>query len=155
LHAVRMSTPTTCHPVITTVFQRKDILFHVLYGANLDYIGRMIEESAVNISREYPSPQSASKTDEGVAGALQLLRPKEGDSLHYLQIKFLVLLNEDETMRKNISNVARTSLVASLCPYKAERFYDALSDELIPTWTRSRLKNGDFLDLVRSSYLVS
>ena len=141
------------------------MLFHVLYAANLDHIGRMIEESVVNIAREYPSPANNNNnktastttcTDEGVAGALQLLRPKEGDSLHHLQIKFLVLLNEDETMRRNISNVARTSQVASLCPYKAERFYDALSDELIPMWIKNfHMHNGDFLDLVRASYLVS
>ena len=145
------------------------MLFHVLYAANLDHIGRMIEESVVNIAREYPSSlpdnnnnnkpattTTAVGTDEGVAGALQLLRPKEGDSLHHLQIKFLVLLNEDETMRRNISNVARTSQVASLCPYKAERFYDALSDELIPMWIKNyHIHNGKFLDLVRASYLVS
>lgn len=145
--------PTTCH---TAGFQYKDILFHVLYGANLDYIGRLIEESVVNIAREYRSPTNSTTGEEGVAGALQLLRPKEGDSLHRLQIKFLVLLNEDETMRRNLSNVSKTSMVCSLCPYKAERFYDALCDELIPTWIKNcRISHEFFLDSVRASYLCS
>jgi len=82
-----MSTPTTCQVAITAVFQKKDTLFHVLYGANLDYIARMIEESVVNIAREYPSAQTCKSADEGVAGALQLLRPSEGDSLHKLQVQ--------------------------------------------------------------------
>jgi hypothetical protein len=146
-----MSMPTTCQ----ANFQRKDILFHVLYGANLDYIGRLIEESVLNIAREYPTPAS-STGEEGVVGALQLLRPKEGDSLHRLQIKFLVLLNEDETMRKNLANVSKKSLVSSLCPHKAEYFYDSLSDELIPMWIKDcRIQHEAFLDMVRASYLCS
>ncbi len=147
--------PTTCH---TAGFQYKDILFHVLYGANLDYIGRLIEESVVNIARDYATSTSATSSEEGggVAEALQLLRPVEGDSLHRLQIKFLVLLNEDETMRRNISNVSKTSMVCSLCPYKAERFYDALCDELLPTWIKDCfIPHESFLDSVRASYLCS
>jgi hypothetical protein len=152
LHAVRMSMPTTCH---TAGFQYKDILFHVLYGANLDYIGRLIEESAVNIARDYAAT-TGSTSEEGVTAALQLLRPAPGDSLHRLQIKFLVLLNEDETMRRNLSHVSKTSMVCSLCPHKAERFYDALCDELIPTWIKDcRISHESFLDSVRSSYLCS
>jgi hypothetical protein len=145
-----MSIPTTCH--------KRDTLFHVLYGANLHYIGRMIEESALNIAREYPSSSNttAQEEDGGVASALQLLRPQEGDSLHRLQIKFLILLNEDETMRRNIGNVSHSSLIGSLCPRKAERFYDALSDELIPLWIKDcGITHGDFLDKVRASYLNS
>jgi hypothetical protein len=64
-------------------------------------------------------------------------------------------------MRRNLSNVKGEGqtgmlMVCSLCPYKAERFYDALSDELIPMWIKNfHMHNGDFLDLVRASYLVS
>jgi hypothetical protein len=153
-----MSIPTTCQQhKYATGFQHKDILFHVLYGANLDYIGRLIEESVVNIARDYTrAGVSSADHYEGVTGALQLLRPIQGDSLHRMQIKFMVLLNEDETMRRNISNVSKTSLVSSLCPYKAERFYDALSDELIPTWIKDcRISHESFLDSVRASYLCS
>lgn len=150
--------PTTCQGkpgVSVSASHKKDTLFHVLYGANLDYIGRMIEESVVNIAREYPT-SAACQEGEGVASALQLLRPQEGDSLHRLQIKFLLLLNEDETMRRNISNVSATSLIGSLCPRKAEGFYDSLCDELIPMWIKDcSVTHGDFLDRVRASYLNS
>jgi len=133
--------PMTC-PV-----QRKDVLFHVLYGANLDYIGRLVEESVINVAAEYPS--------ESVIDALQTLRPTEGDSLHCLQIKFFVLLNEDERMRARLATL-NSPAVAGLCPHKAERFYDALNDELIPVWVKDeRISPADFVDRLRQSYLCS
>jgi hypothetical protein len=141
-----MSIPTTCG--------KRDMLSHVLFGGNLDFVARLIEESVINVSREYPGC-------EGVAEALQLLRPQEGDSLHRLQIKFFLLLNEDETMRKNLSNVNEKGqtgmlLVCSLCPHKAERFYDALSDELIPAWIKDcRVGHEAFVDSLRQAYLCS
>jgi hypothetical protein len=86
-----MSMPITC----TAAFQRKDVLFYVLFGANADYIRRLIEESVVNIAREYNT--------EGIADALQLMRPQPLDSLHHAQIRFFLLLNEDEAMRRHPS----------------------------------------------------
>lgn len=145
MQAERMSSPITC-PV-----QRKDALFYVLYGANRDYVARLIEESALNIAAEYP----------GVADALQALRPAERDPLDNMRIKFFVLLNEDETMRRNLSNVREAGqtgmvMVCSLCPFKAERFYDALSDELIPGWIKDcRVTREAFVDSLRQAYLVS
>ena len=142
-----MSTPTTCG------WNRRDVLSHVLYGANMQYIAQLIEESVINISREYEG--------HGVVEALQLMRPAEGDSLCKLQIKFFLLLNEDEAMRRNLSNVkikGKGSLltVCSLCPCKAERFYDALCEELIPTWIKdSRIEDDAFVDTLRQTYLCS
>lgn len=133
---------------------KRDLLSHVLYGANTGFIARLIEESVINVSREYSAW-------DGVAEALQLLRPQEGDSLHKLQIKFFVLLNEDETMRRNLSNVKEEGqtgmlMVCSLCPHKAERFYDALCDELVPGWIRDcRVTHEAFVDSLRQAYLVS
>lgn len=120
----------------------------------MEYIARLIEESVINISREYES-------HSGVAEALQLMRPVEGDSLSKLQLKFFLLLNEDETMRRNLSNVktkGKGSLmtVGSLCPHKAERFYDSLCDELIPVWIKdSRIPHDAFVDTLRNAYLCS
>jgi hypothetical protein len=137
----------TCSP------QKRDMLSHVLFGGNLDFIARLIEESVINVGREYPM--------EGVAEALQLLRPCEGDSLHRLQIKFFLLLNEDETMRRNLSNVREEGqtgmlMVCSLCPFKAERFYDALCDELIPAWIKDcTLSHESFVESIRQTYLCS
>ena len=119
----------------------------------MDFIARLIEESVINISREYPT--------KGVCEALQLLRPNERDSLHTLQIKFFLLLNEDETMRKNLSNVKEKGqtgmlMVCSLCPFKAERFYDSLCDELVPDWIKDcNVTHSRFVDTLRQSYLAS
>ena len=129
------------------------MLFLVLFNGNLDYIARLIEESVINVSREYPNA--------GVIDALQLLRPAPGDSLHKLQIKFFVLLNEDEAMRKNLANVKLTGpgssiCVGSLCPHKAERFYDALYEEHVPAWTQCRdVTQSDFVESLRQAYLCS
>jgi hypothetical protein len=127
------------------------MLSHVLYGANADYIARLVEESVINVSREHADYTS-------VAEALQLLRPDAGDSLHRLQIKFFLLLNEDEAMRRNLCHVNEkgAQLVCSLCPHKAERFYDALCEELIPGWIKDcRVGHEAFVDLLREAYLRS
>ena len=138
---------------ITCGARRRDTLSHVLDGANMDFIARLVEESVINIGRAYPA--------SGVAEALQELRPKEGDSLHSLQIKFFLLLNEDEVMRRNVGNVrekgqAGAMLVCSLCPFKAERFYDVLCDELVPAWMKDcRVTQAEFVDRLRQAYLCS
>lgn len=148
MHPERMSMPTTCGGG-----NRRDVLSHVLYGANMQYIAQLIEESVINIARDYEG--------HGVIEALQLIRPAEGDSLSKLQIKFFLLLNEDETMRRNLSNVktkGKGSLmtVCSLCPHKAERFYDTLCNELIPTWIKDcRVEDDAFVDTLRQAYLCS
>jgi hypothetical protein len=132
---------------------RRDVLFLVLFNGNMDYIARLIEESVINVSREYPN--------EGVIEALQLLRPAPGDSLHKMQIKFFVLLNEDEAMRRNLANVKLKGVgsslsVCSLCPHKAERFYDALYEEHIPAWVQCKdVSQADFMESLRQSYLCS
>jgi hypothetical protein len=143
-----MSMPITCGG------QKRDLLSHVLYGANAAFVARLIEESVINVAREYGAW-------EGVAEGLQLLRPREGDSLHRLQIKFFVLLNEDETMRRNLGRVKEEGqtgmlLVCSLCPHKAERFYDALCEELVPGWIKDcRVTHEAFVDSLRQAYLCS
>ena len=133
---------------------KRDMLSHVLYGSNRELVVRLIEESVVNLGREYSG-------SEGVVDALQQLRPREGEALCRLQIKFFVLLNEDETMRRNLSNVREEGqtgmlMVCSLCPFKAERFYDSLCDELIPAWVKdSHVSHAAFVDSLRQAYLCS
>ncbi len=143
----RMSMPMTCGTA------RRDVLSHVLYGANMDYIARLVEESVINLSRAYPY--------ESVIEALHRLRPAEKDTLDRLRIKFFVLLNEDETMKRNLGNVKEDGqtgmlLVCSLCPFKAERFYDALCDELIPQWAKNcQTDHASFVEKLRNAYLCS
>ena len=113
----------------------------------MEMISRLIEESVLNIASEY--------NGTGVKEGLQLMRPQPGDSLYKLQIKFFVLLNEDERMRLHLSNV-KSPVMISLCPYKAERFYDSLCDELIPTWIKNETISCDtFVDTIRQTYLCS
>lgn len=141
LHAVRMSTPTTCPGA------RKDVLFHVLYGGSREYVSRLIERSVLHVADEHPT--------DGVRSALQDMRPAPDDSLHALQIKFFALLNEDERMRQEIASVQGRD-VCGLCPHKAERLYDALSDELMPAWIKDeRIRHDEFVDRLRSAYLCS
>ena len=144
-----MSIPMTCQPPLLLAYQRKDVLFYVLFGANIDYISRLIEESVVNIAREYGCIGGS------LVDALQLMRPAPTDSLHKLQIKFFLLLNEDEAMRQSLANV-KSRVMISLCPHKAERFYDALCDELVPVWIRiGAVTDAEFVDTLRAAYLCS
>jgi len=113
----------------------------------MEMISRLIEESVLNIASEY--------NGDGVKEGLQLMRPQSGDSLYKLQIKFFVLLNEDERMRLHLSNV-KSPVMLSLCPHKAERFYDSLCDELIPTWVKNEtIPCEAFVDTIRQTYLCS
>lgn len=143
--------PMTCQPPGTVLaYQRKDVLFYVLFGANIDYISRLIEESVVNVAREYGCAGLG-----GLVDALQLMRPSGLDSLHKLQIKFFLLLNEDEAMRRSLANI-KSRIMVSLCPHKAERFYDLLCDELIPGWVRTgAITDEEFVDTLRAAYLCS
>jgi len=142
-----MSIPITCGGA------KRDVLSHVLYGANPDYVARLLEESAINLARAYPY--------EGVYEALHALRPQEGDTLDRLRIKFFLLLNEDEAMKRNLANVKEDGqtgmlLVCSLCPHKGNRFYDALCEELVPEWIKdSRIGHAAFVDRLRAAYLCS
>jgi hypothetical protein len=132
---------------MTCTMQRKDPLFHVLFGGNTEWISRLIEESVLNIAADYPH--------EGLADSLQFMRPSPSDSLTKLQIKFFALLNEDSRMRSNFANV-RSHVMTSLCPHKSERFYDALCDELMTAWIKDEsMPDEDFVDAIRKAYLNS
>jgi len=131
--------PTTCG--------RKDMLFLVLYGASAGAVARLVEQCALDIAEEHPTA--------GVREALQDMRPCPSDPLHVLQIKFFALLNEDERMRRRVSEASSVG-VCGLCPFKAERFYDALADELFPAWIKDeRVGHADFVDRLRAAYLCA
>lgn len=135
--------PTTCQA------HNKDVLFHVLYGGNRALIWNMIEECAINVAREYPS--------DGVREALQLLRPSEEDCLNKLRVKFFVLLNEDETMRRALCEPFKHySYIKPVCVYKARNFYDELSDSAMPTFVQDETASLEsFVDSLRGVYLLS
>lgn len=132
---------------MTCRIHKQDVLFHVLYGSNTDYLHNLIEESVINIAQEYPS--------DGVREILQRMRPSPSDSPQRLQARFFMLLNEDEKMRRQIEKV-ESSVISPLCPHKGRRFYDEMADEIFPTWIeRGDLSLSYLVDTLRGAYLHS
>lgn len=138
-----MSIPTTCQ------VHNKDVIFHVLYGGNRALVWGLMEECVINIAREYPS--------DGVRDALHCMRPGERDSMDKLRIKFFMLLNEDERMRKTITEPFKHfSYIKPFPIQKARRFYDDLYDEALPRFVQNEsVTLRDFVDELRSIYLRS
>lgn len=138
-----MSIPTTCQA------HNKDVIFHVLYGGNRALAWNLIEECAINIAREYPS--------DGVRDALQRLRPSEQDSMDKLRVKLFMLLNEDEKMRKTITEPFKhVSYIKPLPIQKARRLYDDLYDSALPRFVQNEsVTLRDFVDELRGIYLRS
>lgn len=138
-----MSMPITCLP------QKQDTLFHVLYGSDVGFMQRLIEESIINISREYPA--------QGVLEALVFMRPCHSDTVDKLRAKFFMLLEQDGDMRKKVCNDGgKSSIVKGLCPYKAVRFFDELHGNILPAYAQDQtIPLATFVDMLRSSYLSS
>jgi hypothetical protein len=134
---------------VTSATHNQDILFHVLYGGNDEHIRALIEESVIDISREYP-------TDD-VRDSLHCIRPGTDDSLNRLRVKFFLLLGENEAMRRRISESRKSpGLLQPLCLHKARRFYDELCDDLIPEFLQNEtIRLDQFVDKLRATYLHS
>ena len=131
--------PITCHHPL------KDVIFHVLFVCNPDYVRFLVEETVIGIAAEYNS--------DGVKSALQEMRPQDSDSLSKLQARFFMLLNEDEHMRRKVSQ-PQSAYVHALPPHKAERFYDDLCDNILPAWIKNEHEGCEALiDRIRESYL--
>lgn len=127
----------------------KDVLFHVLYGGNRALVIRLIESSVISISRVF----GCDVIDE----LLQGLRPTDEDSLDKLRAKFVLLLNEDEHMRKIITEPFKDfSYMKPVNICKARIFYDEIYEVLIPTFVQDESVSLEkFVDDIRSAYLCS
>lgn len=138
-----MSAPITCLP------KRQDGLFHVLFCSDVAYISRLIEESIINLAREYPSPN--------VQEILVRYRPCPSDSLDILRAKFFILLNQDMQTRRELAKPrGKSALVSGVCDYKAARFYDDLSSLVIPQYAQNqKMPLCEFIDNLRDCYLCS
>ena len=138
-----MSIPITCFP------GRQDILFHVLYGANEANLRSLIEQTAIDIAREYPT--------HGVRDALQRMRPADGDCPNKLRARFFMLLAESETMRRRLSApVAGQCMPGPVCEDRARLFYDELCDQLLPAFVQNQtVRLDEFVDGLREAYLHS
>ena len=142
MHPERMSTPCT--------YPHNDWLMYILYNGDARFLGQIIEAAMANIERHHQS--------EGVTEALRCYAASGGDSLHTLQGKVLVLLEQDEATRRRLCEF-RSDVVRDwqpVCPAKATRFYAQLHDELIPGWVKDEeVALADFIDTARAAYLVS
>jgi hypothetical protein len=137
-----MSQPITC-----TLPIRQDTLFYVLYGCSDGFLRQVIDDSVINIAREYPA--------DGVRDALHSMRPAESDSLNKLRAKMFMLLNEDEALRRKISEPqVKSCLIQPLCYDKARGFYTELYDHVMPWFIQNETITLDALvDRLREAYL--
>jgi hypothetical protein len=152
LHDCKMSMPMTC-----LMNKKQDTLFHALYCSDIHYLKQLIEQSVIQLSREYPS--------QGVLDTLHQIRPQEDDSLDMLRAKFFILLNEDEDMRKFVANPSGEStkkknkdigFITPLCPEKAIYFYDELNHHVLPSFAQDQtIPLHTFIDMIREVYLHS
>ena len=136
-----MSIPTTC------TAHNKDVLFHVLYGSNRTLVKNLIEECATNIVKENDC--------EGVKDAIEEMRAGSRDSINMLRVKFFLLLNQDECMRRCLcQNFKNYAYMTPLCTNKARGLYDELHDEAIPHFLQDESVSLDeFVNLLRIVYL--
>jgi len=136
-----MSIPITC---------QHDMLFHVLYGGDANHIRALIDESIIDIAREYPT--------DGVRNALHRVRHTDRDSLDKLRVRFFMLLSEDEAMRKRLSSPRpqKGRYVAPVCEHKARLFYDELCDRLLPEFIQNEtITLSECVDQIRDMYITS
>lgn len=138
-----MSTPITCLP------KRQDALFHVLYGSDYVYIQKLIEESVINICREYPTM--------GVHESVVYMRPHISDTLDKLRAKFFILLMQDMTMRAKLAEEkGKGHIVKHVCKYKAVYFYNALMDDIIPAFAQDQtMTHAELVNRLRDAYICS
>ena len=137
-----MSTPCT--------FPHHDWLMYVLYGADADFMRQIIRGAAHGVAQAHGT--------DGVRDALRAYAPGDGDCLHTLRVKLLVLLDQDEATRARLCEY-RSPVVRDwhpVCRVKATRFYAELHDSLLPGWVKDEtVTTSDFVDRVRAAYLVS
>ncbi len=115
----------------------------------MNYMHRLIEESVINISREYPS--------SGVLEALVYMRPHVHDTVDRLRAKFFILLDQDLEMRKKIcTDNGKSSVVKHTCIHKANRFFDELHQQVLPTYAQDQtIPLEKFIDMLRETYISS
>jgi hypothetical protein len=144
LQPCRMSTPITCIP------QKQDMLFHILFGCDEHLMRSLIDESIINIAREYNHGE--------IHEAVSKLRPNVGkQTVDHLRAKFFLLLNIDMQMRAKLAVVqGKSSIVKELDPHKACVFYDNLRERIIPTFLQNHCMSLEaFIMDIRDTYILS
>jgi len=128
----------------------RDWLMYILYSGDSEFMSQIIRSAAASIEAEHCTP--------GVQEALGPYQPRQEDCLHVLRIKLLVLLDQDEAMRRRLCEFTSPTVrnYSAAAPEKADRFYADLHDTLIPDWTKdATVTPGEFVDRARMAYLIS
>lgn len=132
-------------------FSSKDILWHVLYDNDVQFIKSVCLPSAKHMA-EY------GKTD----GLHKLI--EKAEALTVVRAVFFILLNIDEDLRKMVCSKEECSRITSprhgrvahLCPFKADRFFRDLNVKCVHSWMRNETKSiTEFVEELRMLYLVS
>ena len=123
---------------------------YILYTSDPPFLRQIIEAAMHNIANHFQN--------QGVSDALQSYTPSDSDCIHTLRAKVMVLLDQDEVTRRRLCEF-KSDLVRDwkpMCPNKANRFYEELHTELIPSWVKDEgVTLSDFIDGVRATYLAS
>ena len=127
-----------------------DWLMYILYSSDTQFMGQIIRSAITGIE--------ALHCTDGVTDALKSYQPSQSDTTHLLRIKLLVLLDQDESVRKRLCEYTSPNAREwrPVCPSKASRFYVELHERLIPDWIKDEsVSSEEFVDKVRMSYLIS
>lgn len=133
-------------------FSAKDILWHVLYDTDIEFMKTVSLPSAKRMA-EY------GKTD-GLYNMLDTMKTETT----VVRIIFFILLNIDEELRRIVCTAEECSKITSprhgkiisMCPCKADRFFRDLNTKCVHAWMRNETKSmSEFLEELRMLYLVS
>jgi len=130
---------------------QRDWLLYILYCSDVQMISDLIRTSINNIKLRF-------KQNTTIHYLLEQYEPRQSDTLLVLQAKFIVLLHEDEGIRKELTErkVHNVGKYGPIYLEKANRFYNELHTSILPKWACDESMTLDqFIDYVRSIYLVS
>jgi hypothetical protein len=134
-----MSIPITC---------TRDVVMYVLYHGDRDFLAALIQRSTDNINQRQQS--------EEISMQLELLAPAQDEPMATMRLRFFLLLNIDECMRRELVTEDFGLFLPRLDAAKACGFYDELADRLLPEWLKDEsVSTLDVMERITDAYLVS
>lgn len=155
LHPAKVSIPMTCQPKRPcrpiSSEPHNDWMCYILYHDDVSFLRQIIATSVKAIARSHNSSPSLDVP-------LEWFMDTQSDSPHMLRAKLIVLLDQDETTRREFTAFQSETcrLRRPLPPLKADRFYEQLHVTVIPQWIcNERVSLDTFIDNARMAYLIS